>query len=135
MQLGLGLLGLILAAALMVSVAVLIAVNPRPLVEGAVRLIPGPQRPLARDVLQRIHDAWLRWLIAVGLDMLVLGTLLFIGLELVGLRFALGFALFSAFPHRHPQLRLDHQRDPARRRRARLVADRGAARADRLPRR
>ena len=97
MQLGLGLLGVILAAGLMAFVAVLIAINPRPLVDGVVRLIPAPQRPLARDVLKRIHDAWLRWLVAVGLDMLVLGTLLFVGLELVGLRFALGFALFSAF--------------------------------------
>ncbi len=96
-QLGLGLLGVVLAAGLMAFIAVLIAINPRPLVDGVVRLIPASQRPLARDVLKRIHDAWLRWLVAVGLDMVVLGTLLFAGLELVGLRFALGFALFSAF--------------------------------------
>jgi predicted PurR-regulated permease PerM len=34
---------------------------------------------------------------AVGIDMLVLGGLLFVGLKLIGLNFAIGFAVFSAF--------------------------------------
>jgi len=34
---------------------------------------------------------------AVGIDMLVLGALLFAGLQIIGLDFAIGFAVFSAF--------------------------------------
>jgi predicted PurR-regulated permease PerM len=47
--------------------------------------------------MARVRVAWLGWMTAVGLDMLVLGGLLFVGLELVGLNFAIGFAVFSAF--------------------------------------
>ncbi len=97
LQLGLGLLGLAVAFALMVFVAVIAAINPQPLVRGVIRLIPIAQRATTREVLQRVRDAWLRWQLAVALDMVVLGSLLFVGLTIVGLPFALGFALFSAF--------------------------------------
>jgi predicted PurR-regulated permease PerM len=97
MELGLGLLGLAVAFALMLFVAVIAAVNPRPLVSGVLRLIPAAHQPAAREVLTRVREAWLRWQLAVALDMLVLGSLLFVGLSIVGLPFALGFAMFSAF--------------------------------------
>jgi predicted PurR-regulated permease PerM len=97
LQLGLGLLGLAIASALMLFVAVVAAINPQPLVEGVVGLIPAAHQASAREVLHRVHDTWLRWQLAVLLDMVVLGGLLFIGLTIVGLPFALGFALFSAF--------------------------------------
>ena len=45
----------------------------------------------------RIRVAWLGWMAAMGLDMLLLGGLLFVGLQIVGLNFAIGFAVFSAF--------------------------------------
>ena len=54
-------------------------------------------RPPAEDVMARVRTAWLGWMAAVGLDMLVLGGLLFLGLEIIGLNFAIGFAVFSAF--------------------------------------
>lgn len=96
-QIGLGLAGVIAAAVFVVLAALLIAINPAPLVEGALRLVPADHRAQAMDVVARVRTAWLGWLIAIGIDMIVLGGLLFVGMELVGLTFALGFAVFSAF--------------------------------------
>ena len=94
---GLTAIGLVLALVLVVVVAFLIAVNPAVLVEGFLRLVPESRRPLARDVLSRVRKAWLGWMTALVLDMLVLGGLLFLGLTIIGLDFAIGFAVFSAF--------------------------------------
>jgi len=72
------------------------AINPDPLVRGLVRLAPLEQRDEMMRVLGRIRTAWLGWLRGIAFDMLVLGGLLFVGMKLVGLPFALGFAVFSA---------------------------------------
>jgi predicted PurR-regulated permease PerM len=72
------------------------AINPDPLVRGVVRLAPLEQRDEVMRVLGRIRTAWLGWLRGIAVDMLVLGGLLFVGMKLVGLPFALGFAVFSA---------------------------------------
>ena len=87
---------LIAGSVLVVLGAFLIAVNPEPLVRTALALVPARRRGQAIDVFERVRRAWLGWMTAVGLDMLVLGTLLFVGMALVGLPFALGFAVFSA---------------------------------------
>jgi predicted PurR-regulated permease PerM len=76
--------------------ALYMAISPDPLVDGLVRLFPAPQQPDVRRTLERIRVAWLAWLRGVALDMVVLGTLLFIGMQIIGLRFAAGFAIFSA---------------------------------------
>jgi predicted PurR-regulated permease PerM len=47
-------------------------------------------------VFSRVRTAWLGWLLAIGIDMLVLGGLLYLGMRIVGLNFAAGFAIFSA---------------------------------------
>jgi predicted PurR-regulated permease PerM len=94
---GLTLLGIVFLLVLIIVAAFLIAINPTMLVEGLLRLLPAAQRPHAEVVMSRVRVAWLGWMTAVGLDMLVLGGLLFLGLDLVGLNFAIGFAVFSAF--------------------------------------
>jgi predicted PurR-regulated permease PerM len=71
-------------------------VNPAPLVAGALRLFPPHRRPWARDVLTRLRSAWIGWLQGVGVDMVVSGLLLYIGLTIIGLPFAIVFALLSA---------------------------------------
>ena len=81
---------------LILLAATLIAFNPEPLLAGVLRLVPVAHRARAGDVLVRVRTAWLGWLIAIGIDMLVLGGLLFAGMTIVGLPFALGFATFSA---------------------------------------
>jgi predicted PurR-regulated permease PerM len=82
---------------LIVLAAFLVAVNPTVLVDSFLRLLPEARRDQARDVLAGVRTAWLGWMIAVGVDMLVLGGLLFVGMEIIGLQFAVGFAVFSAF--------------------------------------
>jgi predicted PurR-regulated permease PerM len=76
--------------------ALYMAISPDPLVNGLVRLFPVSRRPDVLRTLERIRVAWLAWLRGVGLDMLVLGGLLFVGMQIVGLQFAAGFAIFSA---------------------------------------
>jgi predicted PurR-regulated permease PerM len=77
--------------------ALYMAINPAPLVANLLRLVPPEQRPATRNVLVRVREAWVGWLKGVGLDAIVLGVLLYAGLTLIGLDFAVGFALFSAF--------------------------------------
>lgn len=94
-------IGISLAGALAAFVVVLIsalymAINPMPLVRGFVRLAPPEQRAQALWILDRVRIAWLGWLRGIALDMLVLGGLLFIGMSIIGLKFAVGFAVFSA---------------------------------------
>jgi predicted PurR-regulated permease PerM len=76
--------------------ALYMAISPDPLVNGLVRLFPVPRQPSVRRTLERIRVAWLAWLRGVALDMLVLGGLLFLGMQIIGLQFAAGFAIFSA---------------------------------------
>jgi predicted PurR-regulated permease PerM len=87
---------LIAGAVLVVLGAFLIAVNPEPLVRTALAMVPARRRAQALDVFERVRRAWLGWMTAVGVDMIVLGGLLFLGMTLVDLQFALGFAMFSA---------------------------------------
>ena len=96
-QVGLTLVGILFVVVLIIVAAFLIAIKPAVLVEGFLRLLPEAWRPRAEDVMARVRTAWLGWMAAVGLDMLVLGGLLFLGLEIIGLNFAIGFAVFSAF--------------------------------------
>ena len=96
-QVGLTLVGTLFVVVLIIVAAFLIAIKPTVLVEGFMQLLPAAWRPQAEDVMARVRIAWLGWMAAVGLDMLVLGGLLFLGLEVIGLNFAIGFAVFSAF--------------------------------------
>lgn len=79
-----------------VIVAFTLAVSPEPAISFVTRLLPAGRRPLLRDVLGRVRRVWLGWMLAVGIDMLVLGSLLWLGLTIIGLPFAIGFATFSA---------------------------------------
>jgi predicted PurR-regulated permease PerM len=81
---------------LVLLTAFYIAVNPAPLVSGALRLFPPHRRPWARGVLDRLRSAWIGWLQGVGIDMVISGVLLYIGLTIIGLPFAIVFALLSA---------------------------------------
>jgi predicted PurR-regulated permease PerM len=96
-QIGLTAVVGVISLVLIVLAAFLIAVNPGALVESCLRLVPEHRHDRAADLLDRIRTAWLGWMTAVSIDMLVLGGLLFVGLKLIGLNFAIGFAVFSAF--------------------------------------
>jgi predicted PurR-regulated permease PerM len=72
------------------------AIHPDPLVSGLIRLFPIPHRPHVRDILMRLRTAYLGWLRGLFVGMVVLGSLTYLGLLLVGLNFAAFFAVFTA---------------------------------------
>jgi predicted PurR-regulated permease PerM len=84
------------ALILVVAGAFTLAVNPEPVLDFVLRLLPAGQRGRMREVMARVRSAWIGWMIALVLDMIVLGTLLWVGLTIIDLPFAIGFATFSA---------------------------------------
>ncbi len=95
-QVGLGVVGLLGTLVVILLTAFYIALKPRPLVKGLLSLFPQRRRAAVERVLHEIRTAWMGWLRGVGIDMLVTGVLLYIGLMLVGLDFALVFAVLGA---------------------------------------
>ncbi len=94
-------IGTSVAAALAAIVVVLLtavytAIQPEPLVEGLLRTVPPRRRPQAKHILERLRTAYLGWLRGLVVGMLLLGTLTYLGLRLVGLDFAAFFAIFTA---------------------------------------
>lgn len=94
-SIGLGVATGIGALVVVLISAIYMAVSPRPLVEGALRLFSPEERPHALHTMERIRRAWLGWLRGLLVDMLVFGGLLFLGLRLDGLPFAGGFAILA----------------------------------------
>ena len=95
-QVGLGVVGLLGTLVVVLLTAFYTALRPRPLVDGLLSLFPQRRRADVERVLHEIRTAWMGWLRGVGIDMLVTGVLLYIGLMLVGLDFALVFAVLGA---------------------------------------
>jgi predicted PurR-regulated permease PerM len=76
--------------------AVFIAIRPEPLVDGAIRIFPPDRRLRAAEVMYRLREAWIGWMRGLIVSMLVLGVLFYVGLRIVGLDFAVVFAVLSA---------------------------------------
>jgi predicted PurR-regulated permease PerM len=79
-----------------VLTALFISIRPEPLVGGALRLFPPDRRGHALHVMRRLRTAWLGWMTGVVISMVVLGTLFYLGMLIVGLHFAVVFAVISA---------------------------------------
>jgi len=93
--------GASVAAAVAAIIVVLLtalytAIHPEPLLGGFIRLFPIPRRPQVHHILLRLRTAYIAWLRGLLTGMVVLGSLTYIGLELVGLPFAAFFAVFTA---------------------------------------
>lgn len=95
-SIGLGVAGVIAALLLILITAYYIAIKPEPLLEGVRRLVPPAHRERADAVMARLRESWLGWMRGVGVDIVVSGVLLYIGLSLVGVDFALFFAVLAA---------------------------------------
>lgn len=93
---GLGVAGILGAMLLVLITAYYVAIRPEPLVEGIASLVPPQRREWARGVMDRIRAAWIGWMQGVLFDMVLSGILLYVGLSLIGLEFAIFFAVFSA---------------------------------------
>src|SRR4051794_24179800 len=95
-QIGLGVAGAVATIVVVIMAAFYVAVNPQPLIDGVLRLFPPERREWVAEGMTDIRGAWIGWLYGVAIDMLVTGVLLYLGLTLVGLDFALVFAVLSA---------------------------------------
>ncbi len=90
-----GVVALLGGAALVLLAALFIAINPQPLVSGLVALAPPSQRERALHIMNRLRRDWLGWLKGVAIDMVLTGALTYIGLSLLGLDYALVFAVLT----------------------------------------
>jgi predicted PurR-regulated permease PerM len=95
-SIGLNVAGILGALVLIVITAYYMAIRPEPLVDGLISLFPPHRRDHARHVLDRVRRSWIGWMEGVGVDMLATFILTFIGLTLIGLDFAIFFAVLSA---------------------------------------
>ena len=95
-EIGLNLAGIAAALVLILITAYYMAARPGPLVDGLVSLAPPSRRAHIRHVLDRLRRAWIGWMEGVAIDMILTFVLLFVGLTIVGLDFAIFFAVLSA---------------------------------------
>jgi predicted PurR-regulated permease PerM len=95
-QIGVSVVGVLAAIVVILITAYYMAVRPQPLVEGVLRLVPPSRREHVRYVMERLRGAWIGWLEGVIFDMFISGTLLYIGLTIIGLDFAILFAVITA---------------------------------------
>ncbi len=95
-SLGLSVAGVLGAFLLMLITAYYMAVRPEPLVRGLEQLFPPDRRVWAQTVMDRLRASWIGWMEGVVFDMVLTAVLLFVGLTLIGLDFAIFFAVFSA---------------------------------------
>jgi predicted PurR-regulated permease PerM len=95
-SIGLNIAGVLAALVLILITAYYMAIRPEPLVNGLVSLFPPPRREHARYVLDRIRASWIGWMEGVAIDMLATFVLLWIGLTIIGLDYAVFFAVLSA---------------------------------------
>jgi predicted PurR-regulated permease PerM len=95
-EIGVSLAGIAAALVLILITAYYMAVRPEPLVDGLTRLAPPNRRAHVRHVLDRLRGAWIGWMEGVAIDMVLTFVLLFIGLTIIGLDFAIFFAVLSA---------------------------------------
>jgi len=95
-SIGLNVAGILGALVLILITSFYMAIRPDPLVNGLVRLAPPPRREHLRFVLGRVRQSWIGWMEGVVIDMFVTFVMLYIALTIVGLDFAIFFAVLSA---------------------------------------
>jgi predicted PurR-regulated permease PerM len=95
-EIGLNVAGIVAALVLILITAYYMAVRPEPLVSGLISLFPPRRRDHVRHVLDRLRTSWIGWMEGVAIDMLVTFVLLYLGLTIIGLDFAIFFAVLSA---------------------------------------
>ena len=88
--------GVLGALLLVLITAYYMAINPQPLLAGVRSLVPPGRRDDADRVMSRLRNSWIGWMQGVVVDMLVSGILLYIGLTIIGLDFAIFFAVLTA---------------------------------------
>jgi predicted PurR-regulated permease PerM len=92
----LGILKALANIVVVLFIALYLAADPRPYVEGTVRLFPPAQRDRAREVLDAMGHTLRWWLIGKAASMTIVGIAVFIGLTVLGVPLAGALALIAA---------------------------------------
>jgi predicted PurR-regulated permease PerM len=95
-SIGVNLAGILAAIVLILITAYYMAVRPGPLIDGLVRLAPPNRRAHVHHVVDRLRGAWIGWMEGVAIDMVLTFVLLLVALTIIGLDFAIFFAVLSA---------------------------------------
>ena len=90
-----GLLGWLANIALILVIGIYLAADSETYLDGAIRLFPPSKRKRARQIVNAAGDDLRKWLIAMTLDMLFLGTLTGVGLYLIGVPVAFALGILS----------------------------------------
>ena len=90
-----GILGGIGEVILIVVVGIYFAADPHTYVTGVLRLVPLRRRERARQILDAMGESLRKWLIAMTLDMLLLGVTTGVGMWLIGVPLPLALAVLS----------------------------------------
>ena len=88
--------GIVASVVVVLLTAVFSAITPKPLRDGAVRLVPPPRRGDVSRLLDRLADAYVGWLRGLLIGMVVLWAVTYAGLAIIGLRYAVVFATLTA---------------------------------------
>jgi len=88
---------IIAALVFILITAYFMAVKPTPLLNGIKSLVPPDRRPRAEHIITRLRTSWVGWMQGLVADMFISGILIYIGLSLIDLDFALVFAVLGAF--------------------------------------
>ena len=90
-----GVLGWLTNIALIVVIGIYLAADPGTYLNGAIRLLPPSKRKRGREIINAAGADLRKWLLAMTLDMLFLGTLTGVGLYLIGVPVAFALGILS----------------------------------------
>ena len=90
-----GVLGWLTNIALIVVIGIYLAADPGTYLNGAIRLLPPSKRKRGREIVNAAGADLRKWLLAMTLDMLFLGTLTGVGLYLIGVPVAFALGILS----------------------------------------
>ncbi|MDO5656823.1 MAG: AI-2E family transporter [Paracoccus sp. (in: a-proteobacteria)] len=86
----------ILNLVVVLAIAIFLAIDPRPYVQGFLHLVPQRHRPRAGEVLEEIGTKTWLWLAGQVIDMIIVGTLIGLGLWMLGIPLALVLGVIAA---------------------------------------
>jgi predicted PurR-regulated permease PerM len=90
-----GLLGWLANIALILVIGIYLAADPETYLEGAIKLLPPSKRKRGRQIINAAGADLRKWLLAMTLDMLFLGTITGLGLYLIGVPVAFALGILS----------------------------------------
>ncbi len=88
-------LGALVDVLVVTAVALYLSFDPRRYVDGVIALVPPRGRPRARRLFAALAGTIRNWLLGRLLAMLLIGGVIYLGLTLLGVRFALPLAILA----------------------------------------